>query len=235
MSWVSSMNAPKMKLNSIEYDGASEETAATNGAVRVPVGTSSAQALHRTGLQVVVFASYLQMLKALASDVERIPCRRLVHESCHSHTHRSLTASMDDTMLTLRFKHGLHTIAFPVDSTKPVSVMSAQLLQILRERYQSGTLKRSGMTEGETEIPAASDEDGEPAIYYAKPKNAEDNRFTMPPDGTIEWTAIKMKPSDTPGRLGIKTNTMLAFYFDEGDWPPPVEFPKPAIDEEEGR
>jgi len=141
---------------------------------------------------------------------------------------------MDDSVLTLRFKHGLHTIALPVDSGKPVSAMSAQLLEVLRERYKSGTLRKSEKRGDETEIPAAAEnENGVPAIYYAQPKNTEDNRFALPADGTIEWTPIKMKPSDTPGRLGIKSNTMLAFYFDENDWPPPVEFPKPANQGEE--
>ncbi|PKS08353.1 hypothetical protein jhhlp_005297 [Lomentospora prolificans] len=116
---------------------------------------------------------------------------------------------MDGANLSLRFKHGVHTIFLFVDSLKPFSNLDAQLLEVLRERYPDGFLTTS---QGPTPIPS-----GDATIYYARLKN--------PVDPTEGWKRLEVSSKDTPNKKGISDNSTLAFaIYEKGTEPDEVEF-----------
>ena len=133
---------------------------------------------------------------------------------------------MDATHLSVRFKHGLHTVFLFVDPLQPVSEMTAELLDVLRERYPEGELNS---TQGPTSIPKADDDSGT-TIVYGKLKN--------PGDTTEGWQRLALKDGDTPSRKGITDGMVLAFaVVPEGREGEDVEFVVdwPSVDEfEEG-
>lgn len=129
---------------------------------------------------------------------------------------------MDGTHLSLRFKHGVHTIFLFVDPLQPISAMTTLLADVLRERYPSGELTT---TQGPTFIP--SGDDLEARVVYGTPTNPVD-----PAEG---WQRLEAKAGDTPSRRGIRDGSVLAFGFttDGGaladvdfvvDWPSVEEF-----------
>ncbi|SPO02578.1 uncharacterized protein DNG_05251 [Cephalotrichum gorgonifer] len=129
---------------------------------------------------------------------------------------------MDGTHLSLRFKHGLHTIFLFVDPLQPVSAMTTLLSDVIRERYPDGELATS---QGPTPIPSA---DLEEKLVYAK--------LTNPADPAEGWQRLDLKPSDTPGRKGITDGSVLAFAIAEaGRNAEDVEFVVdwPVMDEDE--
>lgn len=117
---------------------------------------------------------------------------------------------MDGTHLSLRFKHGLHTIFLFVDPLQPVSAMTAQLLDVLRERYPGGELES---TQGPTRLPGPDDE--ETKLVYGKLKNPGD-----PAEG---WQRLELKGTDTPSRKGITDGMVLGFAI-VGEGEDEVEF-----------
>lgn len=131
---------------------------------------------------------------------------------------------MDGSHLSLRFKHGLHTIFLFVDPLQPVSAMTAQLLDVLRERYPEGELQS---TQGPTAIPGPDDD--ETRIVYAKLRNAAD-----PAEG---WQRLELKGADTPSRKGITDGMVLGFAVvregDDEDAEFAVDWPSAGDDLEE--
>lgn len=117
---------------------------------------------------------------------------------------------MDGTHLSLRFKHGLHTVFLFVDPLQPISTMSALLLDILRERYPDGELSTS---QGPTPIPTPG---SETKLVYANLNNPLD-----PADG---WERLELSDSDTPSRKGIKDGSVLAFAMAAAGAADDVEF-----------
>lgn len=118
---------------------------------------------------------------------------------------------MDGTHLSLRLKHGVHTIFLFVDSLKPFSDINTKLLDVLRERYPQGTLTTS---QGPTPIPPS---DATTKVYYARLNNPVD-----PADG---WKPLDISDKDTPVKKGITDNTVLAFaIYEDGREPDEVEF-----------
>ncbi|CAI4218452.1 unnamed protein product [Parascedosporium putredinis] len=116
---------------------------------------------------------------------------------------------MDGSMLSLRLKHGVHTIFLFVDALEPFSSLDAQLLEVLRERYADGYLTTS---QGSTPIPS-----GDATVYYARLKNSVD-----PSEG---WKRLDVLGKDTPSKKGIADNSVLAFaIYEEGQEPDEVEF-----------
>jgi hypothetical protein len=122
---------------------------------------------------------------------------------------------MDGTHLSLRFKHGLHTIFLFVDPLQPISKMSTLLLDTLRERYPEGELSTS---QGPTHIPAPDAPDTK--LVYASLNNPLD-----PSDG---WERLELSDEDTPSSGGITDGSVLAFSIVTGeagdvdfvvDWP----------------
>lgn len=124
---------------------------------------------------------------------------------------------MDGTHLSLRFKHGLHTILLFVDPLQPVSAMTALLLDVLRERYPDGELTS---TQGTMQIPPAGDD---VELAYG--------RMRDPGDPAEGWTRLEVKPSDTPARKGIRDGEALAFAVAREDGAAEFVVDWPRVDE----
>lgn len=139
-------------------------------------------------------------------------------------TGRLLTPpQMDGTQLSLRFKHGLHTVFLFIDPLQPVSAVTAQLLDALRERYPEGELRSS---QGPTPIPGP---DAETTVVYGKLKN--------PGDAAEGWQRLELKDGDTLSRKGVTDGSVLAFAFaDDDEGAEDVEFAVdwPSVDEYDG-
>ena len=120
--------------------------------------------------------------------------------------------------MSIRFKHGNHTIFLFVDATKPLSHAAAELLEILRERYPDG-LNTSTTPPKKTPLPA------EPGcIEFAVPKDRLD-----PSKG---WNSLGAdQGGDTAAAKGIQDGSTVAFAFrpedgdDEEELAFEVEFP----------
>ena len=121
---------------------------------------------------------------------------------------------MDGTHLSLRFKHGLHTILLFVDPLQPISAMTTLLLDVLRERYPSGELTS---TQGTMQIPAPGDD---VELAYG--------RMRDPGDPSEGWTQLEVKASDTPAKKGVRDGEALAFAVpgESGDAEFVVDWPR---------
>ncbi|ENH69400.1 hypothetical protein FOC1_g10011752 [Fusarium oxysporum f. sp. cubense race 1] len=111
---------------------------------------------------------------------------------------------VDDANISVRFKHGIHTIYLFIDALAPFSSAATELLNVLIERYPDGLTKSLG------------------SIAFGALKT--------PNDPSSGW--VKLKTGDgekTPTALGLKNNSLLAFAVldEEGDAPEfEVEWPK---------
>ncbi|QUC17496.1 uncharacterized protein UV8b_01737 [Ustilaginoidea virens] len=109
-------------------------------------------------------------------------------------------STLDDAHISVRFKHGIHTIYLFVDAEAPMSEVSKELVELLRERYPEG-LKKSLHPAGTTEMPS------EPVIAYGV--------LNIPNDPSKGWKKIKIGEDgiNTPTKCGIKNNSIIAFMF----------------------
>ncbi|KAI8961261.1 hypothetical protein F5Y11DRAFT_326859 [Daldinia sp. FL1419] len=135
-----------------------------------------------------------------------------------------MNMEVNDIDLSIRFKHGIHTIFQFVDPSRPFNSIAEDLLEILRARYPEG-LTTSVASLDKTELPSDHLQ-----IKFALPK--------VPADLSQGWIPLEIEEKDTPVGKGIKDNSIVAFAFypedaDE-DYQPEfiVDFPK--FDEEQG-
>lgn len=107
---------------------------------------------------------------------------------------------MDDAHISVRFKHGIHTIYLFVDAQAPFSDVSKELIGLLRERYPDG-LTTTVAPPKTTTIP------DEPKLAYGV--------LNIPNDPTKGWKRIKAgeDESSSPSKCGLKTNSIVAFTF----------------------
>ncbi|KAI0853456.1 hypothetical protein F5Y00DRAFT_224714 [Daldinia vernicosa] len=129
---------------------------------------------------------------------------------------------VNDIDLSLRFKHGIHTIFLFVDPSRPFGSIAEDLLEALRARYPSG-LTTSLSSPDKTELP-----NDHLQIKFASPK--------IPTDLSQGWNPLEVGEKDTPVSKGIKDNSILAFAFcpedaDE-DYEPDFTVDFPSFDEE---
>ncbi|KAH6887739.1 hypothetical protein B0T10DRAFT_490262 [Thelonectria olida] len=130
---------------------------------------------------------------------------------------------INDTIITLRFRLGMHAIFLFVDTLKPFSAVTPELLELLRERYPDG-MKASLNPPKTVPVPAGSDAD----IAYA-------TMVQVSNESAAEWKRIESRLMETtPEALGLKNNDILAFAFvedqdDEVDFE--VEFPQDENDQ----
>ncbi|RYP77200.1 hypothetical protein DL771_001249 [Monosporascus sp. 5C6A] len=118
-----------------------------------------------------------------------------------------------DNDLSIRFKHGNHTIFLFVDPLKPFSDAAGELLEILKERYPDG-LTTSAIPPKKTALPSDASR-----IEFAVPKDKLD-----PSKG---WKPLKIVlGEDTPASKDIKDNSMIAFAIqpEDGDGDKEVAF-----------
>ncbi|KAL2129438.1 hypothetical protein VTI74DRAFT_7812 [Chaetomium olivicolor] len=131
---------------------------------------------------------------------------------------------VDDPEITIRLKHGIHTVFLFAMLDWPFSRVTSELLSILRDRYPGGLTTSIDQPEG-TAVPASDDNIN---LAYALPKN--------PNDLSQGWKNIGAQPDDTVGSKGLKDNCALAFALlepdaNEGNVKFHVEVP--TLDEEE--
>ncbi len=125
---------------------------------------------------------------------------------------------IDDGLLSLRLKHGIHTIFIFADPTMPFSKVTEELLEVLRERYADG-LTTSAVPPETTPVPTTEDEF---QISYGVLK--------APTDHSQGWKKLAIGENDTPSTKGLKNNAVVAFAFlAPGETPTAnfeVEFPE---------
>ncbi|KAI7771877.1 hypothetical protein LZL87_006153 [Fusarium oxysporum] len=125
------------------------------------------------------------------------------------------STDVDDANISVRFKHGIHTIYLFIDALAPFSNAATELLNVLIERYPDGLTRSFGSPEKTT-----FDADSTLAFGALKAPN----------DPSSGW--VKLKTGDgekTPTALGLKNNSLLAFAVlaEEEDEPEfEVEWPK---------
>ncbi|KAH7313695.1 hypothetical protein B0I35DRAFT_435686 [Stachybotrys elegans] len=128
--------------------------------------------------------------------------------------------AVDDAHISVRFKHGIHTIYLFVDALAPMAAATKELLELLRERYPGG-LTTSLEPPKTTEVP-----EGDVKVAYAVLKVAHD-----PYKG---WKKLDTGDDEfNPTKIGLKANSIVAFSFVEDEDEEPVfevEWPR---DEEE--
>ncbi|KAF4982979.1 hypothetical protein FZEAL_1499 [Fusarium zealandicum] len=128
-------------------------------------------------------------------------------------------ADADDVNISVRFKHGIHTIYLFVDPLAPFSNVTAELVQILTERYPRG-LTTSIDPPKTTVIP-----DDAQLVFGA---------LSVPNDPSAGWKTIRVGDGEsTPDKLGLKNNSLVAFaVVDDEDDDPEFEVEWPKEDEE---
>jgi hypothetical protein len=108
--------------------------------------------------------------------------------------------------VSIRFKHGIHTIFLFVDLLQTFDDLSATLFQTLRERYPEGKLTTS---EGETEIPESDDD---VRIAFGKLKS--------PHDPSKGWQYLRVDGEEHLSKFDLRENAILAFTFRPADEDP---------------
>jgi hypothetical protein len=130
---------------------------------------------------------------------------------------------VDDTQISVRFKHGIHTIYLFVDALAPFADVTKELLELLRDRYPAG-LTTSTSPPLETKIPA-----GDAKIIYGVLKS--------PRDPLRGWKTLEIGDGSTytPSKCGLENNSIVAFAFPdhEGEAEFEVEWPREWEEEEE--
>ncbi|CAJ2500757.1 Uu.00g036100.m01.CDS01 [Anthostomella pinea] len=128
-----------------------------------------------------------------------------------------------DIDLSLRFKHGKHTVFLFVDPMQPFSNLQQELLDILKERYPDG-LTTAVEPPKQTQVP-----DDPSRIIFATPKT--------PLDLSQGWKPLDVGEDDTPVSKGLKNGGIVAFAIrsEEADEDEDVAFEVevPVYDEEE--
>ncbi|KAF4991848.1 hypothetical protein FGRMN_7566 [Fusarium graminum] len=126
---------------------------------------------------------------------------------------------VDDAHISVRFKHGIHTIYLFIDALAPFSNVTAELLSVLGERYPHG-LTTSISPFRTTTVNADS------TLAYGALK--------VPNDPSAGWVKLKTGNGEsTPTKLGLKNNSLIAFtVLDDEDDEPEFEVEWPKEDEE---
>ncbi|KUJ24431.1 uncharacterized protein LY89DRAFT_679575 [Mollisia scopiformis] len=118
--------------------------------------------------------------------------------------------NIQSTALTLRFKHGKHTVLLFAESSTPFTTIKTDLLEVLHERYPEGLPmgKSKTMTEIPTDI--ADLALAEPADQY---------------DISKGWTELDIGGDirETAGSMKLKDGAILSFAF-TGDEDTAAEF-----------
>ncbi|KAF5018466.1 hypothetical protein F66182_9563 [Fusarium sp. NRRL 66182] len=129
-------------------------------------------------------------------------------------------ADVDDAHISVRFKHGIHTIYLFIDALAPFSNVTAELISVLNERYPRGLTTSKAP-------PKTTVVDAESSLVYGALKT--------PSDPLSGWIRLKTGSGEsTPTKLGLKNNSVIAFTVvdDEEDDEPEFEVEWPIEDEE---
>ncbi|KAL2259307.1 hypothetical protein VTK26DRAFT_7061 [Humicola hyalothermophila] len=118
---------------------------------------------------------------------------------------RRSTNFIDDPQITLRLKHGIHTIFLFVMLDWTFSQVTTELLSILRDRYPRG-LTTCIAPPKTTAIPAS---DSDVKVAYALAKD--------PSDLSHGWKGLNIQPTDTVGGKGLVDMCPVAFALLDPD------------------
>ncbi|KAF4963438.1 hypothetical protein FSARC_8535 [Fusarium sarcochroum] len=126
---------------------------------------------------------------------------------------------VDDAHISVRFKHGIHTIYLFIDALAPFSNVTAELLSVLSERYPRGLTTSLAP-------PKTTVVDADSTLAFGALK--------IPNDPSGGWVRLKTKNGEsTPTKLGLKNNSLVAFaVVDDEDDDPEFEVEWPREDEE---
>ncbi|KAF4334272.1 hypothetical protein FBEOM_11899 [Fusarium beomiforme] len=126
---------------------------------------------------------------------------------------------VDDASISVRFKHGIHTIFLFIDALAPFSNAATELLNVARERYPDGLTKSH-------DSPDKTVLDADSTLAFGAVKN--------PNDLSAGWVRLKTGNGEkTPTALGLKNNCLIAFAVVDGEDDVPVfEVEWPKEDEE---
>ncbi|KAI0474156.1 hypothetical protein GGR56DRAFT_676585 [Xylariaceae sp. FL0804] len=113
-------------------------------------------------------------------------------------------AEVVDIDLSIRFKHGIHTICLFVDPNKSFSHVQEELLETLRERYPQGLTTAVFPRKKTTKLPSSASQ-----LSFAVPKSAVDT--------SQGWVPLKISKGDSPASQGLKDNMMVAFAITPDD------------------
>ncbi|KAJ4114789.1 hypothetical protein NW768_011343 [Fusarium equiseti] len=104
---------------------------------------------------------------------------------------------LDDAHISVRFKHGIHTIYLFVDALAPMSEVTTELINVITERYPQGLTTR-------IEPPKNTPVDENSKIVFGALK--------IPNDLSSGWTKLKTGNGEhSPTKLGLKNNSLIAF------------------------
>lgn len=115
----------------------------------------------------------------------------------------SIKGSVDEAHVSVRFKHGIHTIYLFVDTHDSMAAVSRELRSLLRERYPDG-LTTSLDPPKKTTVPEESEN---PTMAYAV--------LNVPNDPTRGWKRLKYDDEEAANAAttGMKQNGIVAFSF----------------------
>jgi hypothetical protein len=130
---------------------------------------------------------------------------------------------VDEAHVSVRFKHGIHTIYLFVDTQDSMAAVGQELRSLLRERYPDG-LTTSSDPPKTTVVP---DEEENPCMAFAV--------LRVPSDPTRGWKRLEYddEQSTKAGKAGLVQNGIVAFAFlgNEDDEPAfEVEWPSEEDD-----
>ncbi|KAK4646868.1 uncharacterized protein QC761_100860 [Podospora bellae-mahoneyi] len=117
-------------------------------------------------------------------------------------------AVIDDspTALTIILKHGITSVFLFASPSWTFEKLSANLLEVLRDRYPEGVPKS---TEKESAITPIPTEDADVRVVFGTPRDADDY--------TRGFKKFDVSPEDTLGKKGLKKVSTLAFALLEPD------------------
>ncbi|KHN94508.1 uncharacterized protein MAM_07563 [Metarhizium album ARSEF 1941] len=122
-----------------------------------------------------------------------------------------------DGHISLRLKHGIHTIYLFADAQASMSDITKELLELLSERYPNG-LTTATAPPKTTPIPPS------PKVVYGL--------LNVPNDPSRGWRRVKTgeDESSTPTTCGLENNSIVSFTFvsdlEDEDVVFEVEWPK---------
>ncbi|PHH69416.1 hypothetical protein CDD80_6744 [Ophiocordyceps camponoti-rufipedis] len=120
---------------------------------------------------------------------------------------------VDDAHISVRFKHGIHTIYLFVDALAPMSAVTDELLAVVRERYPDGLTTSSAPPRHTTVPPDAR-------LAYAV--------LNVPSDPSKGWKRLKIGSEEeaTPTKCDIRNNGVVAFALADDEVVFEVEWPR---------
>ncbi|KLU85931.1 hypothetical protein MAPG_04950 [Magnaporthiopsis poae ATCC 64411] len=138
-------------------------------------------------------------------------------------------ANQSEIDLSLRFKYGIHTIYMLVSPLETFTQISADLLEVLNERYPDGL----SSTVGANDTPIPADAVVSFGILQQQSRRGGDSARAA------EWRHLNIGDADTPVTKGLKDGMDVAFVLqspeEAEDGAPRFVVEWPSLDDEEER